>query len=71
MRRDIINVIQTLLFDGPVSWPDIVFAIKDSGIKIKDWMVVRNNLQYLIDHDICYRSRDINVEVYFPHNLGE
>jgi hypothetical protein len=47
-----------------VSWEQIVEAVKESGMVIKNWMKVRNVLQWFINHQRLTRTSDLRVEEY-------
>ena len=47
-----------------VSWQTIVSTINATGMKIKNWMVVRNVLQYLINQGLMTRTADVTVEEF-------
>lgn len=47
-----------------VSWEQIVDAVKESGMVIKNWMKVRNVLQWFINNGRLVRTTDIHVEEY-------
>ncbi len=47
-----------------VSWEQIVAAVKESGMVIKNWMKVRNVLQWFINNERLVRSSDLHVEEY-------
>lgn len=52
-------------YDGKtISWPQIMNMITSSGVKVKNWMIVRNELQKLIDRKKFVRTSDLNVEEY-------
>jgi len=45
------------------SWEEIVKAIKEKMV-IKNWMHVRNVLQYMLDNQLIERYKSIHVEEY-------
>ena len=47
-----------------VSWEQIVNAVKESGMVIKNWMKVRNVLQWFISNNCLTRTSDLRVEEY-------
>jgi len=47
-----------------VSWQQIVEAVKESGMVIKNWMTVRNVLQWFINDRVLIRTSDLYVEEY-------
>lgn len=47
-----------------VSWQQIVDAVKESGMVIKNWMTVRNVLQWFINDRVLIRTSDLHVEEY-------
>ena len=47
-----------------VSWQQIVDAVKESGMVIKNWMTVRNVLQWFINDRVLIRTSDLRVEEY-------
>jgi hypothetical protein len=50
-----------------VSWQQIVDAVKESGMVIKNWMTVRNVLQWFINDRVLIRTSDLWVEEYEVH----
>ena len=47
-----------------VSWQQIVDAVKESGMVIKNWMTVRNVLQWFINANVLIRTDNLTVEEY-------
>ena len=47
-----------------VSWAEIVKNINDSGMKVKNWLVVRGVLQYMINNGMFVRTADVFNENY-------
>ena len=47
-----------------VSWEQIVKAVNESGMVIKNWMKVRNVLQWFINNGRLSRTSDVRVEEY-------
>lgn len=50
-----------------VSWQEIVADVKGTGMVIKNWMKVRNVLQWFISNDRLVRTDDLRVEEYKVH----
>ncbi len=50
-----------------VSWEQVVSAVKESGMVIKNWMKVRNVLQWFISNSRLVRTTDLRVEEYLVH----
>jgi hypothetical protein len=48
-----------------IEWFQIVEAINASGMRIKNWMIVRNVLQGMIEQGMFVRSSNVHQEVYF------
>lgn len=49
---------------GHAHWSQISEAVTKAGIKIKNWMKVRNELQGLLNANIIKREPSTVVEVY-------
>lgn len=47
-----------------VSWNQITEAVKESDMVIKNWMKVRNVLQWFIINGCLVRTDDLHVEEY-------
>lgn len=47
-----------------VSWKQMVAAVNQSGMKIANWMSVRNVLQFMINEKMVKRTADIHVEEF-------
>ena len=50
--------------DGLCEWSDIVESVKSAKIPIKNWLVVRGVLQWMINEQIVVRINDIHKEQY-------
>lgn len=56
---------QAVLVDKKeISWEQLVKAVRDAGIPVKNWLNVRRILQLLINQGILKRTGDLYVEVY-------
>ena len=50
--------------DGLCEWSDIVESVKSAKIPIKNWLVVRGVLQWMINEQMVVRINNIHKEQY-------
>lgn len=50
--------------DNGGEWSQIVEAIKNAGIKVKNWLTVRGELQGLINAGTISRTKNLHKEIY-------
>ena len=63
-NEKIYNAIQTALRNGTCTWSDIMQAVTDAKISVKNWMDVRGVLQFMINEKIVVRIKNVNKEQY-------
>lgn len=42
----------------PVCWTELMTAVNATGVKVKNWLEVRNILQWLMDEKVIARCND-------------
>ena len=47
-----------------VSWPEIMDAVNNDGIKINDWRQVRNVMHQFVVANLLSRTEDLSKEEY-------
>jgi len=62
IQRTIVNTITEN--KGRAHWEQIMEAVTKAGIKVRNWMKVRNELQGLLNANIIQRESSTVVEVY-------
>lgn len=63
-NEKIYNAIQTALRNGTCTWGEIVKSVEDAKIPIKNWMVVRGVLQWMLNEKMIVRIKDVHIEQY-------
>jgi len=63
-NEKIYTAIQTALLNGSCEWSDIVKSVEDAKIPVKNWMVVRGVLQWMLNEKIIVRIKDVHKEQY-------
>ena len=63
-NEKIFKAIQNALANGSCDWGDIVQSVNNSKITIKNWMVVRGVLQWMIDEQMIVRLNNVYKEEY-------
>jgi hypothetical protein len=52
-----------------LKWPDLVDAVKDSGLSVDNWMNVRAVLQTnFIDEGVLTRTENLRAEEYYVNH---
>jgi hypothetical protein len=49
---------------GTLSWDEVMEGVRAQGIKVTNWMVVRSDLQRLINAGALTRTSDLHREDY-------
>jgi hypothetical protein len=63
--ENIYEVLNSVCISGKtVSFLQMMNAVNDSGMKIKNWLKVRGVLQYMINNNMLSRTSDLHVEEY-------
>lgn len=65
--NNIFTVLSKLAEDNKgkkVAWSQMVQAVNQSGMKIQNWLTVRNVLQFMINEGMVKRTSDVHVEEY-------
>jgi hypothetical protein len=63
--ENIYEVLTRVCISGKtVSFLQMMNAVNDSGMKIKNWLKVRGVLQYMINNNMLSRTSDLHVEEY-------
>lgn len=63
-NQNIFNVLTQHASGDIVSWKQMMADVSAAGMNIKNWMTVRNVLQYMKDKGIVQRTQNIHVEEY-------
>ena len=63
-NEKIAKAIQNAIRNGSCEWSDIVQSVNDAKISIKNWMVVRGILQWMLDEKMIVRVDDVHKEQY-------
>ena len=63
-NEKIFNAIQKAIVNGSCSWADIVQSVEDAKIPVKNWLIVRGVLQWMINEKIIVRVKDVEKEQY-------
>jgi hypothetical protein len=63
-NEKIYMAIKAAMQNGSCEWHDIVQSVNDSKIPVKNWMIVRGVLQWMINQKIIVRTNDVQKEQY-------
>ena len=63
-NEKILVAIQSAFKDGMCDWADIVESVKQAKIPVKNWLVVRGVLQWMINEKMVVRIKNIHQEQY-------
>jgi len=63
-NEKILIAIQSAFKDGMCEWADIVESVEQAKIPVKNWLVVRGVLQWMINEKMVVRTKNIHQEKY-------
>jgi len=63
-NEKILIAIQNALKNGMCDWANIVQSVEEAKIPVKDWLVVRGVLQWMINNKMVVRIKNIHQEQY-------
>ncbi|MFZ4472550.1 MAG: hypothetical protein ACOYOX_07295 [Limnohabitans sp.] len=63
-NEKILVAIQSAFSNGMCDWADIVESVKQAKIPVKNWLVVRGVLQWMINEKMVVRIKNIHQEQY-------
>jgi len=63
-NEKILVAIQSALKDGMCDWNDIIQSVNQAKIPVKNWLVVRGVLQWMINEKMVVRIKNIHQEQY-------
>ena len=63
-NEKIFNAIKKAVSNGVCEWGDIMQSVNEEKITIKNWMVVRGILQWMLDEKMIVRVADVHKEQY-------
>jgi len=63
-NEKILIAIQSAFKDGMCEWADIVKSVEQAKIPVKNWLVVRGVLQWMINEKMVVRTKNIHQEKY-------
>ena len=64
-KVQIYDALKTVITDDPIDWSDIVSHLKEEDLKISNWLVVRDVLQFMLNEKMVARVDSIVVEQYY------
>ena len=65
IKVEIYEKLTEIITTDPKPWPEIVAEIKTAKIDVKNWLVVRGVIQFMINEGMIARVDDIFVEKYY------
>ena len=63
-NEKILLAIQSSFKDGLSDWDDIVNSVNQAKIPVKNWLVVRGVLQWMINEKMVVRIKNVHEEIY-------
>jgi len=63
-NEKILVAIQNAFTNGMCEWDDIVNSVNQAKIPVKNWLVVRGVLQWMINEKMVVRIKNIHQEQY-------
>ena len=63
-NEKILIAIQSAFKDGLSDWDDIVNSVNQAKIPVKNWLVVRGVLQWMINEKMVVRIKNVHEEIY-------
>ena len=63
-NEKILIAIQDALKNEMCDWTDIVQSVEDANIPVKNWLIVRGVLQWMINNKMVVRIKNIHQEQY-------
>ena len=63
-NEKILLAIQSSFKDGLSDWDDIVNSVNQAKIPVKNWLVVRGVLQWMINEKMVVRTKNVHEEIY-------
>lgn len=63
LQKRIFDLLSEVITSEPTDWDDIVSKVKEQLV-IKNWMVVRGVLQFMMDAKLVARTKNIHEEKY-------
>jgi hypothetical protein len=63
-NEKILLAIQNSFTDGISDWDDIVNSVNQAKIPVKNWLVVRGVLQWMINEKMVVRIKNVHEEKY-------
>jgi hypothetical protein len=63
-NEKILVAIQSAFKDGMCDWNDIIQSVNQAKIPVKNWLVVRGVLQWMINEKMVVRIKNIHQEQY-------
>jgi hypothetical protein len=63
-NEKILLAIQSSFKNGLSDWDDIVNSVNQAKIPVKNWLVVRGVLQWMINEKMVVRIKNVHEEIY-------
>ena len=63
-NEKILLAIQSSFKNGLSDWDDIVNSVNQAKIPVKNWLVVRRVLQWMINEKMVVRIKNVHEEIY-------
>ena len=63
-NEKILIAIQNAFKNGMCEWNDIVQSVEQAKIPVKNWMIVRSVLQWMLNEKMVVRIKDVHKEQY-------
>jgi hypothetical protein len=63
-NEKILIAIQNAFKNGMCEWNDIVQSVEQAKIPVKNWMIVRGVLQWMLNEKMVVRIKDVHKEQY-------